>query len=51
MAGFYDDAGFCQECDTYCYWHWHMTRSGYAYCPEGHGKNLDPHWSPEDLDT
>ncbi len=50
--GFYDDAGFCQECDAaYCYRHWHVTRSGYGYCPEGHGKSLDPHWSPEDFDT
>ena len=51
-AGFYDDAGFCQECDAaYCYRHWHVTRSGYGYCPQGHGKSLDPHWSPEDFDT
>ena len=51
-ARFYDDAGFCQECDAaYCYRHWHVTRSGYGYCPEGHGKSLDPHWSPEDFDT
>ena len=34
-AGFYDDAGFCQDCDApYCYRH----------CPLGHGKSLDPHW-------
>jgi hypothetical protein len=51
-AGFYDDAGFCQECDAaYCYRHWQVTRSGYGYCPQGHGKSLDPHWSPEDFDT
>jgi hypothetical protein len=46
-AGFYDDAGFCQDCDApYCYRHWHVTESGYGYCPRGHGKSLDPHWSP-----
>jgi hypothetical protein len=51
-AGFYDDAGFCQSCDApYCYRHWQVTRSGYGYCPHGHGKSLDPHWSPEDDDT
>jgi hypothetical protein len=50
-AGFYDDAGFCELCGVpYCYRHWHVTRSGYGYCPAGHGKSLDPHWSPEDLD-
>jgi hypothetical protein len=27
------------------------ARSGYGYCPQGHGKSLDPHWSPEDFDT
>ena len=37
-AGFYDDAGFCQDCDApYCYRHWHVTESGYGYCPRGHG--------------
>ena len=51
-AGFYDDAGFCATCGVpYCSRHWHVTRSGYGYCPEGHGKSLDPHWSPEDFDT
>ena len=45
-AGFYDDAGFCQDCDTpYCYRHWHVSEGGYGYCPRGHGKSLDPHWS------
>jgi hypothetical protein len=40
-AGFYDDAGFCQDCDApYCYRHWHVTESGYGYCPHGHGKSL-----------
>jgi hypothetical protein len=44
-AGFYDDAGFCQDCDApYCYRHWHVTESGYGYCPRSHGKSLDPHW-------
>src|SRR5258707_461596 len=50
-AGLYDDAGFCGTCGVpYCYRPWHVTRSGYGYCPEGHGKSLDPHWSPEDFD-
>jgi hypothetical protein len=45
-AGFYDDAGFCQDCDApYCYRHWHVSEGGYGYCPCGHGKSLDPHWS------
>ena len=44
-AAFYDDAGFCQDCDApYCYRHWHVSESGYGYCPRGHGKSLDPHW-------
>ena len=44
-AGFYDDAGFCADCDTpYCYQHWHVSESGYGACPRGHGKSLDPHW-------
>ena len=44
-AGFYDDAGFCQDCDApYCYQHWHVSESGYGHCPRGHGKSLDPHW-------
>ena len=46
-AGFYDDAGFCPGCDApYCYRHWQVTESGYGSCPRGHGKSLDPHWSP-----
>ena len=46
-AGFYDDAGFCQDCDApYCYQHWHVSETGYGYCPRGHGKSLDAHWSP-----
>ena len=45
LAGFYDDAGFCQDCDApYCYQHWHVSGSGYGHCPRGHGKSLDPHW-------
>ena len=44
-AGFYDDAGFCQDCDApYCYRHWHVSETGYGHCPIGHGKSLDPHW-------
>ena len=32
--GFYDDAGFCQDCDTpYCCRHWQMSDSGFGYCP------------------
>jgi hypothetical protein len=47
MAGFYDDAGFCQDCDApYCYQHWRVSDFGYGYCPRGHGKSLDPHRSP-----
>jgi hypothetical protein len=44
-AGFYDDAGFCQECDAaYCYRHWHVSPTGFGHCPGGHGKSLDPLW-------
>jgi hypothetical protein len=44
-AGFYDDAGFCQDCDApSCYRHWHVSQTGYGHCPAGHGKSLDPHW-------
>jgi hypothetical protein len=47
-ARFYDDAGFCRDCDAaYCYSHWHVSAIGYGYCPHGHGKSLDPHWSPD----
>ena len=43
-AGFYHDAGLCPDCDApYCYQHWHVSESGYGYCPHGHGKSLDPH--------
>ena len=35
-AGFYDDAGFCQDCDVpYCCHHWQVSESGYGYCPRG----------------
>lgn len=44
-AGFYDDAGFCPDCDAaYCYQHWHVSESGYGHCPRGHGRSLDPYW-------
>jgi hypothetical protein len=44
-AGFDDEAGFCQDCDVpYCCQHWHVSESGYGYCPRGRGKSLDPHW-------
>ena len=44
-AGFYDDAGFCPDCDApYCYKHWHVSETGYGHCPRGHGKSLDSHW-------
>jgi len=44
-AGFYDDAGFCEDCDApYCYHDWHVTESGFGYCPCGHGKSLDWYW-------
>jgi hypothetical protein len=33
-AGFYDDAGFCQDCDApYCCQHWHLSVTGYGYVP------------------
>ena len=48
-ARLYDDAGFCAQCKLpYCSHHWNPTDSGYGVCPRGHGKSLDPHWSPED---
>ena len=47
-ANFYDDAGFCTTCERfYCQTHWNMTNTGGGWCPEGHFKSLDPHWSPE----
>ena len=46
-ARFDGDAGFCPDCDApYCHQHWHLSGTGYGYCPYGHGKDLDPHWSP-----
>ena len=43
----YDDAGVCRECGTaYCHAHW-ASVIGYGTCPNGHGKSLDPHWSPD----
>lgn len=48
-AGVYDDAGFCSECRApYCSRHWSVDVGGYGRCPRGHGRSLDPHWSPED---
>ncbi len=47
-ADFYDDAGYCGRCEApYCPGHWNMTSSGFGRCPEGHGKSLDPRWSPD----
>ena len=46
-ASFHDDAGFCPDCEVpYCHQHWHPSDTGYGYRPYGHGKDLDPHWSP-----
>lgn len=48
-ADFYDDAGFCGECDApYCYTHWHPSATEYGRCPQGHGRSLDPFWYPCD---
>src|ERR1039458_8789732 len=45
----YDNAGYCEKCwVAYCYTHWNTTTTGYGTWPQGHGKILDPHWSPED---
>ena len=47
-AGFYDNAGWCQECrEFYCPKHWSISSTGYGRCPSRHGKSLDPHWSPD----
>ena len=47
-VGFYDDGGFCLECEQfYCSKHWHISTTGGGTCPNGHFKSLDPHWSPE----
>lgn len=49
-ADLHDDAGFCARCGVaYCYTHWNTSTIGYGYCPKGHGKPLDPHWSPDSL--
>jgi hypothetical protein len=50
-AVLYDDAGFCAECRVpYCDRHWGVSTGGYGRCPQGHGRSLDPHWSPDDYD-
>lgn len=47
-ADFYDDAGYCLECRKfYCPTHWNVTPTGGGWCPAGHFKSLDPHWSPD----
>ena len=47
-AQLFDDAGYCDECGVaYCYTHWSPTTTGWGTCPCGHGKGLDPHWSPD----
>ena len=44
---FYDMAGFCSVCMAfYCESCWNSSATGFGKCPEGHGKSLDPHWSP-----
>jgi hypothetical protein len=44
-VGFYDDAGFCPDCDApYCYQHWHVFESGYDHCPVATAKAWTPHW-------
>ena len=51
QAGLYDDAGFCASCRLpYCSKHWDVSSGGYGRCPRGHGKSLDPHWSPSDYE-
>jgi hypothetical protein len=48
-AGLYDNAGVCLPCGRpYCREHWSITASGFGTCPQGHGKSLDMHWSPDD---
>ena len=47
-ADYYDDAGYCLECRKfYCPTHWNVTPTGGGWCPAGHFKSLDPHWSPD----
>lgn len=37
----------CPDCEVpYCHQHWHPSDTGYGYCPDGNGKDLDPHRSP-----
>jgi hypothetical protein len=46
---FYDDAGFCLECEAfYCERCWAPSHTGYGHCPRGHGKSLDPFWNWRD---
>ena len=48
LAGLYDEAGYCGECQVpYCFTHWNVSTTGGGRCPRGHFKSLDPHWSPE----
>jgi hypothetical protein len=48
---FHDGAGLCQPCEKfYCETHWNVSVGGYGRCPQGHGKSLDPHWSPDSYD-
>lgn len=45
---FYDGAGLCKSCAAfYCPKHWSISSTGFGTCPQGHGKSLDPHWSPD----
>lgn len=47
-AEIYDDAGFCSQCAmAYCSEHWNPSSIGYGHCPQGHGKSLEPLWSPD----
>jgi len=34
-----------EDYSAYCYQRRHLSKGGYGYCPRGHGKSLDPHWS------
>jgi hypothetical protein len=44
----YDNGGYCEPCGVaYCRDHWRPSGTGYGTCPNGHGKSLDPHWSPD----
>ena len=46
-ARFYDQGGYCDECQCfYCEKCWKAS-NGFGECPVGHGKGLDSHWSPE----